>query len=54
MTPVEETYTPPKRSAEYEKLQQAIELEMVGMEGFEPSTCSDFKSDVSAIWTTFP
>lgn len=27
---------------------------MVGMEGFEPSTCSDFKSDDSAYWTTFP
>ena len=36
MTTVEEMYTPPKRSAEYERLQQAIELAMVGMEYSSP------------------
>ena len=36
MTTVEELYTPPKRSAEYEKLQKAIDLAMVGMEYSSP------------------
>lgn len=36
MTTVEEMYTPPKRSAEYEKLQQAIDLAMEGMEYSSP------------------
>ena len=36
MTTVEELYTPPKRSAEYEKLQQAIDLAMEGMEYSSP------------------
>ena len=36
MTTVEELYVPPKRSAEYEKLQQAIDLAMVGMEYSSP------------------
>lgn len=36
MTTVEEMYAPPKRSAEYEKLQQAIDLAMSGMEFSSP------------------
>lgn len=36
MTTVEELYTPPKRSAEYEKLQEAIDLAMVDMEYSSP------------------
>ena len=36
MTTVKELYAPPKRSAEYEKLQQAIDLAMVGMEYSSP------------------
>ena len=36
MTTVDELYAPPKRSAEYEKLQQAIDLAMVGMEYASP------------------
>ena len=36
MTTVEELYTPPKRSAEYEKLQQAIDAAMVDMEYSSP------------------
>ena len=36
MTTVEELYVPPKRSAEYEKLQQAIDLAMAGMEYSSP------------------
>lgn len=36
MTTVEELYAPPKRSAEYEKLQQAIDLATVGMDYSSP------------------
>lgn len=36
MTTVEELYTPPKRSAEYKKLQEAIDLAMVGMDYSSP------------------
>lgn len=36
MATVEDMYAPPKRSAEYEKLQQAIDLRMEGMEYSSP------------------